>query len=417
MAIPVLSGLGNVISGTGAVLQRDAGHALNAGNNLISGYGLHAPATTPSGGYAPGTGPNSVGTQWVNAAHANPNDPGTFVNLSGQSAPTASATNTNVKNNTSTTPSSSSGGQVLGANTGSGTGAGTNPTTLAAINSAYDPNIQYYQNLLTTVPGQGDMATRDSNQYYDNQAKSLNDQFQSGNANLDQQTKVLNDSYNRSLQQLGNNIRNQFQGQINSLGIGGAGDSSAAQMSAYALANEQNMNRGYMNTDLNNQLDQIGLQRGSMNKGFNDQIQGLNDQKQSAYDQISQQYLNLKNQILGDIQSTQQAKEVAMMWTNNWAANQVAQVDQGIAAKANGILQQYSNLPNAQVQLNHAPTYQATAIQAPTVSAQAQTSQQVSPSAPLLAPGFNSNNNQSQTPLAAPTSLFTNNQNATNPVF
>jgi hypothetical protein len=294
------------------------------------------------------------------------------------------------------------GGQVLGANTTTGPTPGngqatTNPASLAAINSAYNPSLQYYENEKNIVPGQNAMAANDSNRYFDSQAHGLQDQFQSGNQNLDLQTKVLNDSYNRSLQQLGNNIRSQYQGQQNAMGIGGAGDSSANQMSAYALANEQNMNRGYMNTDLNNQLGQVGLQRDAMNSGFKDQLDGVNAQKQSAYDQINQQYQNLLDQVQKSEFGTQQAKESAMMWTNNWAANQVAQVDKTMADQGSAILQQYANLPNQHIALNNMPTYQASAITGPSVSAQQQTAQQVAPSAPLLAPGYSAT--QHQNPL------------------
>lgn len=281
----------------------------------------------------------------------------------------------------------------------SGTGS-SNPNTISEINQTYDPLINTYQGYLNNVAPWQTNDTNLANQAYGAQANTYQDQFNSGNANLDQQTKVLNDSYQRSLQQLGNQIRNQYQGESNALGVGGAGDSSANQMAAYALAQEQNQNRGYMNTDLNNQLTQVGLQRNDLSKSFGDEMSQLNATRDQALSDISKQYYQLQQQIMGDLQSTETAKKNAMLWTNSWAANQVAGVDNGITQQVANLNAKYGAAAQARPQsLSYQPNYQATSINVPSVAAQNTTSQQLAPSAPLAAPGFNSN--RDNTPLAA----------------
>lgn len=367
-----------------------------------------AGAVTSLGGLAH----NGVATSLTNAGHAITN-PNVTLNsngfFSGNGAwsyhPPASGggsgSNGNVQNNGSHGPIAPNvpATQSQLTTTG-GVGGNNNSAALQQLMQAYDQNIGMYQNDANTLQGYQGADTSNVNKQYNDQSNTYNDQYNSGMQGLQQQTKTLNDDYTRSLQQLGNNIRNQYQGEINALGTGGAGDSSAAQMAAYALAQEQNLNRGYMNTDLNNQLGQIGIQTNSLHNAYKDEVSQLQDQYQSALADIAKTYGSQLQQINHNIQATQAEKASANAYLGQWAGQQLQNLDSNIMSQAQATNAKYAGLANQPAQsLSYQPDFKATAITTPQVSAQAQTSQQTPPSAALLAPGYNANNNQNQQPL------------------
>jgi hypothetical protein len=282
-----------------------------------------------------------------------------------------------------------------------GTGGTPNSAAIDGLMSQYDIQRGLYQGDQTMATNNQNADLQGSQNDFNTQSKTYNDQFNQGNAQLDQQTHVLNDSYQRSLNQLANNMRTQNQGFQNSLGINGAGDSSAGQMGAYALANEQNINRGYMNTDLNNQLDQIALQRSGLKQNYDDEQGQLQNQYDDQRRQIIQQYGQVLSDINKNIQGTNISKASAMAYLQQWGATQLQNLDQQAMQTAKGIDQKYGSLVAQNPGLTYQPNYQAQTITPQTVAAQQGTSQQSAPSAPLLAPGA-TNNNQNTVPLASP---------------
>jgi hypothetical protein len=279
--------------------------------------------------------------------------------------------------------------------TGAGTGAGTSSNT-GAINSAYDTLSNYYKGLAGTVQPQQDVSSNDITNQFNDQYKSLSDQRDSAFANLDNQQNVVNQSYSKSLHQLGNSIRNTAQGQQNALGVGGAGDSSAADMLGYALSNMQNTNRGYMNQDMNNQLNSIGLNRTADTNQFNDQAQTLSDWKGQQLHGIQSQYAQLLSSINEKLAGNEQYRQLALNQAGAWASGQAQQVDNTLNQSLGNLNSTYQNAkaPTASINL---PQYQAQAINAPTVAIGGQMTQPTTPQDVMQYVSPQSYKDQSQT--------------------
>jgi hypothetical protein len=247
-------------------------------------------------------------------------------------------------------------GSVLGAST---TSAAGNAVNAANINNVYDTSSNFYKGLLDTIDPQKQQAYSNTDQYYGDQLNGLQGQRDSAFANLDQQSKVANQSYSRSLQQLGNSIRNTYQGQTNALGTQGAGDSSAADQLGYALGQQNNTQRGYMNQDLNNQMTSIGLTRDSDQKQFDNQASQINDLKQQQYTAIANQYAQLQQQINTQLANNEQARKQALMYAGQWAQGQAASVDTTLQSALGNIQNAYSPANQPKVAPVNFGTYQA----------------------------------------------------------
>ena len=261
------------------------------------------------------------------------------------------------------------GGAVNGSSTT--TGSGYTTPSAAQINNTYDTSSNFYKGLLNTVAPQQQNDINNTNQYFGDQQTGLQNQRDAAFANLDQQSKVANDSYNRSLSQLGNQIRNTYQGQSNALGTQGAGDSSATDMLGYALGQQANLQRGYMNQDENNQQTQVALTRDADKNQFDNQSAQINDLKQQQYSAIAKQYAQLQQQINTQLAQNEQMRKYALMNAGQWAQGQAAQVDQSLATALGNVQNAYnpSNQPKvAPVQFG---SYSAHNVVLPTTSSSA----------------------------------------------
>lgn len=265
---------------------------------------------------------------------------------------------------------------VLGASTNipnnigtTGTGAAT-PDKAAQINAAYDVGSNYYKGLLPTIDPQKQNDIAHTNQYYGDQLTGLTHQRDAAFQNLDTQTNLANQSYTKGLGQLGNQIRNTYQAQTNALGTQGAGDSSAVGQLGYALGNEQNLQRGYMNTDLNNQMTQIGETRKNDENQFQDQSNQIEDLKQQAYDSIAKTYAQLTQSINTQLAGNEQARLNALTYAGQWAQGQAANINTDIEQRLHDATNAYNpaNLP--QVAQTPMASYTAHNVVAPTVSVQ-----------------------------------------------
>lgn len=352
----------------GDVVLRDIGHAANLASNTISHGSLH------------GAG-NAVGNFFVGTAHADPANPAVLLNTStwGNSAPASSDPTKATKASTGTTDAAAPNNtSTLASNAQLGTGGGTS-SNINAINSAYDTLSNYYKGLQGTIDPQKQIAQGQTDTQYSDNLNSLTHQRDAAFANLDNQTNVVNQSYQKSLAQLGNNIRNTMQGQQNALGVNGAGDSSASVMLAHALSQLQNQNRSYMNQDMNNQLNQIGLSRTADTNQFSDQKQQLDDWKTSQYQNIATQYAQLAQQINEKLAGNEQYRQLALANAGQWASGQAQQVDNTLKGSLDSLNQTYAQNQAPSVSMGNLPQYQATAINAPTVAASGDMNNTTSP--------------------------------------
>lgn len=269
--------------------------------------------------------------------------------------------------------------QTNTATNGSGTGTGSG--NAADINATYDLGKTFYSGLLNQVAPQQQADTNNVNSLYGAQQKAIQDQRDAAYANLDQQSNVANQSYNRSLTQLGNSIRNQYQGGNNQLGTQGAGDSSAASMLGYALGQDQNTQRGYMNQDLNNQLTSVAQTRDADTNQFKDQNDQNNAMWQTQLTGIAKTYASLVNQINTELVNNEQARQNALRYAGQWAQGQAAQLDTNLQ---NALGQAAGNFQGPNTQLTPLASYTAHNVVVPTTQASANLSQPVATqSAPL----------------------------------
>jgi hypothetical protein len=335
-SIPLVSGIGNFLGGAGDIVTRDAGHALNAGNNLLAGYGLHAPATAPAGGYAPGTGPNSLGTQLVNGAHADPNNPGTIVNFAGMGQPVSSFTPTpsNIQASQNSAPTGQqTPGQTNNVTTNNtpGTGSGW-----SAYNNAYNTVTGGLQDQLSSIPSYRDADVAAYNGLYNAGQSGLEAQHQTGLTNLGIGQTQLDTQRTQGIRNLGNSLRTALNGYQNQIGVMGAGNSSAAPLIGYALSQQGNREMGDLNNQYNTQQTGINSQGASLEANFNAQKQMLDAQRNQALEQIATRYSAQQDALQQAMKQAgaQQAQYLAI-YGQTALANQAVQDLQALDQKYN----------------------------------------------------------------------------------
>lgn len=194
-----------------------------------------------------------------------------------------------------------------GAYTGGGTGSNT-ALQANTINQVYDARNGRLQYLLDQMPTQQDKALGQYNQSWDLNRSALDNSYNQGKANLDFQTQQNDQQKVRSFRDIASGIRNTLESASNRLGTMNAGDSSAAPMLAYALANLQAQQRGQANDVYNTNATQIGLARNSMEGDYNQQLNALNVEKQQRIQDIADKYLQTRQQILDEMANSDQSR-------------------------------------------------------------------------------------------------------------
>jgi len=270
MSIPLLSGIGQAARSVAGTVVGAAGHAINAGNDLIDYGSLHAPSTTPVGGYMAGTGPNSLGVALVNAGNAIGNN-ATPADVSASGGGTGGGA-----------ASTGGGGSVLGtsttntANTGTGTGTSTGTGTTSGtnanggnanfLNAMFLPALGNLQSAYTTLFGNGQPGQGQYGQAAGQAAGNVQQNYQS-------QQNQLSDSYAQAQNQMpwelvgrgagssswaDNNINNAQQQYGNSLQGLNAGETKDLGSIAQAENQAQGQYSGYLNA-FNNPAFQAAL--------------------------------------------------------------------------------------------------------------------------------------------------------------
>jgi hypothetical protein len=173
---------------------------------------------------------------------------------------------------------------------------------------------------------------------------TANEQFNQNlnNLNLEntQGQNTLNQYQNKSLKDIGNTIASGFQAGNVLLGSMGAGDSSAANQYAYALAKEGSKQRGNVmadvstrlgnlkqvyNTAKNNLTSSLQQKINEIATWFSQQQMTLQGMKADAAKERSQQLLQLATNALSVAQQQASGMQNAL---NTWTANNATSIQQ-----------------------------------------------------------------------------------------
>lgn len=211
------------------------------------------------------------------------------------------------------------------------------------------------------------MYNQDLQSKYGVQRAGLEQNKAFGEQNLTRQREQQTTERNKSLRDLGSNVRNQYTSFINQLGVTGAGDSSAAGMGKYALGRLEGQNRGDLLDNYNTNIGNINVAFEQLQKGFAQKLSQLDDWKRSqamtiadkfrvARDQLEQQRASLGSGYVNQAQA-QLAGQAANTLANIDASYQEAA---GIASddfrNASAQLQAYNQANiNPSAGMNRAP--------------------------------------------------------------
>lgn len=212
------------------------------------------------------------------------------------------------------------------------------------INAGYDQYFSTLDNIMNNLLPSSRTSMEGIASSQGKQAETtLGGQKEQGLAELATQGRKVNENQGKNLQSLAEDIRNQFKaGQIY-LGARGAGDSSAANQYAYAIAKMGNQSRGGIlqqvesirndiadresrlnttyNTELNNIKEQVNQKMMEIAEWFTGQQTSIQQAKASGQVQRGTDLANLSKQILGQAQQS-------MLMAQQEAANKRSMLDQ-----------------------------------------------------------------------------------------
>lgn len=259
------------------------------------------------------------------------------------------------------------GGQVQGASAGSyGGGSGSSDTLTAADRSLIDnewaQNNRYYTGLLGSLDPRQRAAQAEVDRAAGAETKSLATQRDIAEENLEREETKLEGQYGRGLRSLGENIRNTLQGQYNVLGMGGAGDSSAADMLGIAVADLGNDAQGEMKADFDDQLTDIGTNRKQVKMKFEDELNKINAWKQSKYAEVKDKFDQERNEINNKLNLNDTQRLKALASAKSAAMSMIGAVDQTINNRLAQIVASYNDTSAPKASLEGLPEYKSTRI-------------------------------------------------------
>lgn len=194
------------------------------------------------------------------------------------------------------------------------------------------------------------MYNQDLQSKYGVQRSALEQDKAFGEQNLNRQREQQTEVRNKSLRDLGSNIRNQYTSFINQLGVTGAGDSSAAGMGKYALGRLEGQNRGDLLDNYNTNIGNINIAFEQLQKGFATKLAQLDVWKRSQAMTIADKFRVARDQLesqrasLGSGYVNQAQAQLA-----GQAANSLAEVDASYQQAAGIASDEFRNV-SAQLQ-------------------------------------------------------------------
>jgi len=219
-------------------------------------------------------------------------------------------------------------------------GSGSNPSGDAlsgmksAYNSAYDQVFSALDQYAGLIPQYQQQREQSVNNLYGTQQNEINTAMQGSLGSLDTSKQNVAANQAKSVRDLQENMRNMLQAGNIQLGIGGAGDSSAANMYAYALSKQAGRNSADISNQASSQYSQIDAQAKQIRATADDNLAKLGTWKADNLNNV----LSWAQDQMGNIQSQK--------------INATGQKAQALAAAEAGIIQNaLSSLQNIDTQI------------------------------------------------------------------
>ncbi len=193
--------------------------------------------------------------------------------------------------NSSSAPTRSAGGYYSG---------GYNAAAAAAAAKEAQEK-RFYERLLNALPGQKKLDSNRIDEKYDTSINDLSSQRKSGMGNLDREQSKLDRQRSKSYGQIQDDTQKILQGANTTLGMYGAGNSSATQMAAFGAADAANKQSGDITDQYNEQTGDIMIARKDLEDEFEQKKAKTDDWKKDQYHELDKEYRNLENNYRGRI--------------------------------------------------------------------------------------------------------------------
>ena len=256
-------------------------------------------------------------------------------------------------------------GGAKGQTSGGSSGPSAQELALNALRSSVNRNYDQVYSALDEyaglIPTQQTAREQSVNNLYNSQQNEINTAMGGSLGALDGARNNVATNQAKSVRDLQENMRNMLQAGNIQLGIGGAGDSSAANMYAYALSKQAGRNSADISNQASSQYGQIDAQAQQIRATADDNLAKLNTWKadnlnsvltwaQDQVSQIRQQRISATGQkaaalaaaeagiIQNALTSLQNMDSQIATWKQgiqSWAANRMATLDDAKLKMAN----------------------------------------------------------------------------------
>lgn len=167
------------------------------------------------------------------------------------------------------------------------------------INGAYDGYISSLDQQLGILGGSFDSMSKGVQASTDQFQNTLDLQKTQGIDALTAEKAKLDATQKKTLQGLAEDVTNQFQAGNVYLGARGAGDSSAANQYAYAIAKQGNKQRGDVMAQTADITNQINLRKENLTKIYDNETKNNKLEYQKQMSSLAQWYADAQSQIAG----------------------------------------------------------------------------------------------------------------------
>lgn len=278
----------NGLSTGAAIGVRDVGHAINLGQNLITGQGIH------------GNNDGNWGSALINVSHTSGYGGSPILDLAYQ-AP--SGTRGGSKPTAGIQQLTTSQIPIYGT-VGTGSSGGAVPVDL----SQYDAAINQYNNALSRLPGQLGIAEGNINTQYGQNLNEINSARDQAQNNYNDQTTQNSQSYVTNKNQIKDQASQGLRGLQRMLGAYGAGGSSdALYVAPQAVATQQTTqnagagqnfatNARTLDTNWNNFLADDKNSRAKLHDWQSQQLQSAQSQSDTTKQSLLSQLAAVKGQ-------------------------------------------------------------------------------------------------------------------------
>lgn len=221
------------------------------------------------------------------------------------------------------------------------TGGGSSTSSAAAAKEA--EQARFYQALLDSLGGRKQADRNRILDNYNNSLGSLAQQRDAAYSNLDREGSKLGDQRQKSLGQIQADTQTLLQGANTQLGMYGAGNSSATDMSAFGAADLANKSTADITDQYNEQMGDIALSRDNYKKEYDQEKNDLDQWQKDQVHDLDTKYTNLENDYRGKI---------------------------GGQGNLDAVIQTFQSLKTPESSLKDLPEYKAEGIQSADLSGQ-----------------------------------------------